>query len=143
LEPVADRPPAPAQQSLQLILARNLISTLSTAAFIVDPRGTVVFYNEAAGEFLGMRYEETGKMPLPEWRAAIEPVDDEGNPVPADELPITVALRERRPVHMTNRIRGRGSAAERIEMLALPLIGTEDQHEGAVGVFWLHLDAPE
>jgi PAS domain-containing protein len=136
---VADRPTAPAQQSLQLILARNLISTLATAAFIVDTSGTVVFYNEAAGEFLGMHYEETGKMPLSEWRTAIDAVDDEGRPLPPDELPITIALRERRPVHTTSRIRGGGPEHERIEMLALPLIGTEDQHEGAVGVFWLDL----
>jgi PAS domain-containing protein len=136
---VADRPSAPAQQSLQLILARNLISTLSTAAFIVDPDSTVVFYNEAAGEFLAIHYEETGKMPLSEWRAAIEAVDERGEPIPPDELPITIALRERRPVHTTTRVRARESPHERIEMLALPLIGTEDQCEGAVGVFWLHL----
>jgi PAS domain-containing protein len=140
---VADRPSAPAQQSLELILARNLISTLSTAAFIVDPQSTVVFYNEAAGEFLGIRYEETGKMPLSDWRAAIEPVDEQDRPLSPDELPITVALRERRPVHTTNRIRGGESDHRQIEMLALPLIGTEDQCAGAVGVFWLHLGPPE
>jgi PAS domain-containing protein len=139
---VADRPTAPAQQSLQLILARNLISTLSTAAFIVDTRDTVVFYNEAAGEFLGMHYEETGKIPLSDWRAAIDPVDEHDRPVPADELPVTIALRDRRPVHMTNRIRRGRTEHQQIEMLALPLIGTEDQCEGAVGVFWLHLDPP-
>jgi PAS domain-containing protein len=135
---VADTRSAPAQQSLQLILARSLISTLSTAAFIVDPGGTVVFYNEAAGDFLGMHYEETGKIPLSDWRAAIAPVDRRGRPIPADQLPITVALRERRPVHTTTRILGGGPEHEQIEMLALPLIGTSDQHEGAIGVFWLH-----
>jgi PAS domain-containing protein len=139
---VADPASAPAQQSLQLILARNLISTLSTAAFIVDPQGMVAFYNEAAGDFLGLHYEETGKMPLSDWRAAIDPVDADGGPVPHEDLPISVALRERRPVHTTSRIRGGGPQHEQIEMLALPLIGTSDQHEGAVGVFWLHQGQP-
>ena len=132
-----DERTAPAQQSLQLILARNLISTLSTAAFIVDTEETVVFYNEAAGAFLGMHYEETGKLPLHEWRAAIGATDGE---IPDDQLPITVALRERRPIHITSRVRPAGGAERSIEMLALPLIGTEDQHEGAIGVFWLHVD---
>jgi PAS domain-containing protein len=133
---VADRQTAPAQQSLQLILARNLISTLATAAFIVDTTETVVFYNEAAAEFLGIHYEETGKLPLSEWRTAIEPVDDDGRPVPPDELPVSIALRERRPVHRTTSIRASGANHERAEMLALPLIGTEDQCEGVVGLFW-------
>jgi PAS domain-containing protein len=135
---VADTRSAPAQQSLQLILARSLISTLSTAAFIVDPGSTVVFYNEAAGDFLGMHYEETGKIPLADLRAAIGAVDKRGRPIPDDQLPITVALREQRPVHKTTRILGGGPEHEQIEMLALPLISAADRHEGAVGVFWLH-----
>jgi PAS domain-containing protein len=117
---VADRGTAPAQQSLQLILARNLISTLSTPAFIVDPSATVVFYNEAAGDFLGMHYEETGKMPLEEWR-----------------LPLIEELCGRRPLHRTASVRAADGTDREVEVLALPLIGTEDEHEGAVGVFWL------
>ena len=134
---MAEERTAPAQQSLQLILARNLISTLSTAAMIVDPDETVVFYNEAAGEFLGMRYEETGKLSLSDWREAIGAAE---GAIPEEQLPITVALRERRPVHLTTRVRPRSGSERSIEMLALPLIGTEDQHEGAIGVFWLHVD---
>jgi PAS domain-containing protein len=117
---VADRGTAPAQQSLQLILARNLISTLSTAAFIVDPDATVVFYNEAAGDFLGVHYEETGRIPLEEWH-----------------LPLTDALCGLRPAHDTATVRDASGDDRRVEVLALPLIGTEGEHEGAVGVFWL------
>lgn len=120
---MADRATAPAQQSLQLILARNLISTLSTPAFIVDPGGTVVFYNEPAGDFLGVHYEETGKMPLTEWR-----------------LPLIDAFCGRRPLHTTSSVRAADGEDREIEVLALPLIGTEDEHEGAVGVFWLPED---
>ena len=111
---------APAQQSLQLILARNLISTLSTPAFIVDPSATVVFYNESAGDFLGMHYEETGKVPLDDWR-----------------LPLTEELCGRRPLHTTASVRAADGDDREVEVLALPLIGTEDDHEGAIGVFWL------
>jgi PAS domain-containing protein len=118
---VADRGTAPAQQSLQLILARNLISTLATPAFIVDPSATVVFYNESAGDLLGVHYEETGKVPLSEW-----------------QLPLAEALTGRQPVHTTSCVRGADGEQHEVEVLALPLIGTEDQQEGAVGVFWLH-----
>jgi len=116
---VADRGTVPAQQSLQLILARNLISTLSTPAFIVDTNATVVFYNEAAGDFLGVRYEETGKVPLDDW-----------------QLPLRDALTGRQPLHTTWRVRQADGDEHQVEVLALPLIGTEDEPEGCVGVFW-------
>ena len=37
------------QRPLELILARNLLASLSTPALLTDAEGTVVFYNEAAG----------------------------------------------------------------------------------------------
>ena len=49
-----------AQRPLELILARNLMSALSTPAFLVDEGGVLVFYNEAAGTLLGKRFEELG-----------------------------------------------------------------------------------
>ena len=38
----------PGQQPLELILARNLVSIISLAAFLVDVEGDIVFYNDAA-----------------------------------------------------------------------------------------------
>ena len=46
------------QRPLQLIHARNLMTGLSTPAFLVDADGIVVFYNDAAGALLGRRFEE-------------------------------------------------------------------------------------
>jgi len=135
---VTDPRSAPAQQSLQLILSRNLISTLSTAAFIVDPDRTVVFYNEAAGDFVGMSYEETGKIPLSELRAALAPVDSEGRPIDAAELPVAIAVREQQPVHETHRVRPAQGEERSVEILALPLIGPDERHEGTIVVFWPH-----
>ena len=133
---VTDPHSAPTQQSLQLILARNLLSTLSSPAFIVDPDQIVVFYNDAAGNSLGIAYEETGKMPVTEWRARMGSIEANGNPIVEAELPTAVAQRERRPVHTTATVRI-GQEDERVlEMLALPLIGPNDTYEGAVGIFW-------
>ena len=42
-----------AQKPLELILARNLLSSISTPAFLVSDHGTLMFYNEAAGALLG------------------------------------------------------------------------------------------
>ena len=54
--------PAPPQRPIELILARNLLSTISTAAFLVDRAGDIVYFNDGAGELLGRRFEETGAL---------------------------------------------------------------------------------
>lgn len=122
-------------QPLQLILARNLLSSLSTAAFLVDAEGRLLFFNEAAGVLLGRRYEETGQMAAADWTATFGPFDDEGAPIPYDKVPLTVALRGNRPSHGGYRIRSAGGAEHLIEASALPIVGDNNFH-GAIVVFW-------
>src|SRR4051812_36033699 len=45
------------QKPLELILARNFLTSLSTPAFLVDRSGALIFYNEAAGAMLGISFE--------------------------------------------------------------------------------------
>lgn len=120
---------------LQLILARNLLSSLSTAAFLVDAEGNVLFFNEAAGAMLGRRYEETGKMLAGEWTSTFGPFDDDNRPIPFDDLPLTAALRGNRPAHAGFRIRSATGVEHQIEASALPIIGDSSFH-GAMVVFW-------
>ena len=63
------------QKPLELILARNLMSALSTPAFLVDEGGVLVFYNEAAGALLGKRFEELGTVGAEEWGSLFGPFD--------------------------------------------------------------------
>ena len=49
-----------AQKPIELILARQLATTLAMATFLVDPDGTLVFYNEPAERLLGLRFEIGG-----------------------------------------------------------------------------------
>ena len=87
------------QKPLELILARNLMSALSTPAFLVDEGGVLVFYNEAAGALLGKRFEELGTVGAEEWGSLFGPFDKAGEPIPYDELPLVVAVRNGRPAH--------------------------------------------
>ena len=41
-------------------MARGFTSHLATPAFLVDDTGHVIFFNEAAGELLGVHFEEAG-----------------------------------------------------------------------------------
>ena len=124
-----------AQRPLELILARNLLSSLSTAAFLVDERGCVVFYNEAAGEMLGRRFEECGPMSAEQWGTTHGPFDEEGQPIPLAELHLTEGLMQGRPGHSCFHIRSLEGGDHLIEAAAMPIVATGGQR-GAMVFFW-------
>jgi PAS domain-containing protein len=124
------------QRPLELILARNLLSTLSTPAFLVNRPGDVVFYNEAAGMLLGQRFEERGVMRAAEWVETFGPLDDGDQPIPVEQQPLTTALRDNRPGHAHHRIRSIGGAVHAVEVSAVPVIGA-DGSQGAMVFFWV------
>jgi PAS domain S-box-containing protein len=123
------------QKPIELILARNLMAGLSTPAFLVDAGGVIVFYNEAAGKLLGVRFEEFGRAAPERWGTEFGPFDKDGNAIPYDQLPITLALREGRPVHDHFKIRSADGAERDIEVSAMP-IQTTGGRQGAMAVFW-------
>jgi PAS domain-containing protein len=124
-----------AQKPLELILARNFLTSLSIPAFLVDESGTLVFYNEAAGGLLGISFEESGRMPADEWSHAVGPFDGDGKPIPIEELPPTRALRRGRPAHGAFTVRSVKGDAYEIESTALPIVA-EGGQEGAMIFFW-------
>jgi PAS domain-containing protein len=87
------------QRPIELILARNLLSSLSTPAFLASGPGEIIFYNEAAGAMLGQRFEETGKMSPEEWTSRFGPLAEDGKPIPLEEQALTIALRANRAGH--------------------------------------------
>ena len=123
-----------AGQPLDLILARNLMSVLETPAFMVDTEGVLIFYNDAAGALLGKRFEETGRLTREQWND-IGPVDRAGNPIPSQDLPLSVALREGRPAHGRFNICTDSRAILEVETSAVPLVSGGTFH-GAMVVFW-------
>jgi PAS domain-containing protein len=124
------------QRPLELILARNLLSTLSTPAFLVNQPGDIVFYNEAAGMLLGRRFEENGAMSAGDWLEAFGPFDEDGNAIPLERQPLTNALRQNRPGHARHRIRSlAGDAEHLVEVSGVPVIGN-DGFLGAMIFMW-------
>jgi PAS domain-containing protein len=125
----------PAEEPLELILARNLVSIVTLAAFLVDVDGQIAFYNEAAARIVGRSFEETGTLAREEWNARFGPFDEHGAPLRSDQLPLAMALREGRPVFGRFHIRGEAGLLD-IEAGALPLVGPAGYH-GAIVVFWV------
>ena len=129
-QPLAD----PTGQPLELILARNLVSLLTLAAVLIDVDGAIVFFNDAAAEFFGGLFEETGAVPLGRWRQEVGPFDENEQHLPTANLPVTRAFRDGRPGFGNFHIRG-GSGLVEVEVVALPLVGSVGLH-GAMVMFW-------
>ena len=123
------------QRSLQLILARNLLASLHTPAFLIDGTGEIVFYNEACGGILGRRYEESGPMPALEWTATFGPFNDDGTPTAYSELGLTQAVTGDRAAHATYAIRSLTGNEHTVEVSAVPIQG-ENGFNGAMVFFW-------
>jgi PAS domain-containing protein len=123
------------QRPLELILARNLMSALSTPAFLVDEGGVLVFYNEAAGMLLGKRFEELGTVGAAEWGSLFGPFDEGGEPIPYDELPLVTAVRSGRPAHAEYVIRSSDGASHSVEVSAFPIL-TAHGSQGGIAIFW-------
>jgi PAS domain-containing protein len=125
------------EHNLVLILARGLASSIATPMFLVDPEGTLVYFNEAAEGILGQTYAESGAMSPEEWGTAFRPEDPEtGDKVDPQSLPLTVALSEQRPAHRKLAITGMDGERRLINITALPFFARTDEFVGAVAIFW-------
>ena len=124
------------QMEIEVILARHLAEYLAMPIFIVNPEGDLIFYNEPAEAILGQSYNETGIMPASKWATVFHPVDQDGKPIPPEELPLVIALTKHHPAHKTFWIRGLDGIAREIEVTAFPLIGQADRFLGGMAIFW-------
>ena len=111
------------QKPLELILARNLLTSLSTLALLVDHEAVLVFYTtRAAAAVLGRSFEDAGRMTAEQWSAAFGPLDRDDEPIEVDRLAITKAIRGGRPAHGKFRIGvGAGERAS-AEASAFPIV---------------------
>src|SRR4051794_26004743 len=123
-------------KNLILIVARELASNLATPVFVIDARGLVVFFNETAEAMIGRTYSETGDLSAEQWRALFAPQRPDGTPLPLDELPSAIALRERRPAHETFTAEGPDGVRREVAATGLPLFTRGREFVGVVVAFW-------
>lgn len=129
--------PVPTGESrpVEIVLARGLIANLNTPACVVDISGALIYYNDAAGELLGVRFEEAGAMTAAQWSAMFVSHDEAGAPLALDELPLSMALGEERATHRRLRMTTPRTDALTIEISAFPIVGNAGIC-GAMAVFW-------
>lgn len=125
------------EHNLVMILARGMASAIATPWFLVDPDGTLVYYNEAAEAILGQTYAEAGALKPDEWGTMFQPEDPEtGGAVAPKDLPLSKALQNRVAAHGRLRITGLDEERRDIAVTAFPLFARTDEFVGAVAIFW-------
>lgn len=121
---------------IELILSRQLAEGLSTAIFIVDPEGNLLFYNEPAEGLLGRTFEETGEMPVAVWSTIFKPLDDTGEPYPPEKLPLVQTLANHKPAHGSFWIESLKGDKNKVNVTSLPITARPDRFIGAMAIFW-------
>ncbi len=75
-------------------LTHQLLQALPTAIYTTDAQGRITFYNEAVVSFAGRR-PVLGE----EWCVSWKMFRSDGTPLPHDQCPMAIAIREARPMH--------------------------------------------
>jgi PAS domain S-box-containing protein len=92
--------------------SRDLLQALPAAIYTTDAAGRITFYNEAAVALSGRR----PKLGSDEWCVTWRLYDPDGTPLPHDQCPMAVALKEDRAV------RGKEAIAERPDGTRVPFL---------------------
>jgi PAS domain-containing protein len=121
---------------IQIILIRQLAGYLGLPLLLADPKGDLLFYNEAAEAILGRRFEETGAMPAKTWTSMFTPIDEQGQPIPPEDLPLMIALATQRPAYKRFYIHGLNGVRRHIEVASIPIVGLQGEFLGATSLFW-------
>ena len=126
----------PASKPIQLILARQLASSMATAIMLFDAKGNLVFYNEPAEPILNTRYDETGEIDVDEVLNVVTAADENRRPLSPEERPGWVARLERRPITRTLWMSCNGGAWRRLQATAVPIIAEHGELHGVMQFFW-------
>ena len=125
-----------AQRSIELILFRQLATSLAVPVFLVDEAGDLVFLNEAAERLLGIRFDDIDELPFEVWTTGFRARTAEGELLPPEQTPLVRALQERSPTHQKLHITGNDGVDRALEVTAFPLEGGRGRLIGAVAMFW-------
>ncbi len=125
-----------AQKEVEIILTRHWSSQLVMPVWLMDTEGRLLFYNEPAEALLGQRFEEAGEILLEQVPSMFKTTAEDGSPLPPEDLPIGIALKEQRPAHMRLRYVALNGSWRLAEVTAFPIEGQGGRQLGVVAIFW-------
>ncbi|HUL08464.1 MAG TPA: PAS domain S-box protein [Candidatus Acidoferrum sp.] len=110
---------------------RDVLAAMPVAVYTTDAEGRVTFYNEAAVALAGRRPE----LGSDQWCASWRLYTADGKPLPHDQCPMALALRERRPVRDIEAILERPDGSRlRFLPFPTPLFDANGRLTGAVNM---------
>jgi PAS domain-containing protein len=121
---------------IQIILIRQLAGYLGVPLFLADPNGDLLFYNEPAEAIVGLRFEETGAMPAKTWTSIFKPIDEQGQAIAPEDLPLMISITTRRPAYKRLYLHGMDGVRRHIEVASIPVIGLQGEILGAASFHW-------
>ncbi len=121
---------------MQLILARQLASSLAMPIVIVDATGTLIYWNEPAELLLGLRFEESGEIPASVWQAQFAVTDLERNVIACEDWPLVIALTRHQPVSQKIWVGMPNGSWRQVEWTSVPFIAQGGEFLGVQSVFW-------
>lgn len=119
-----------------LILAREFAAELAVPVLVSDAEGRLVYFNEAAEQVVGRSFAEAGELSASELASTFAVTDDQGERLESAQLPSSIALQERKPVHGTLHMVGLDEVPRTIEVTAIPLLARRDEPVGVMRIFW-------
>jgi len=128
---------------IEIILSRQLADCLTVPVFIVDPEGTLIFYNEPAEQILGKRFQDTGEMRVSDWGNLFYFHDEKGNAILPTELPLAQTINTHKPAHKTFWIKNMENKSFNISVTSIPIIGRSKEFAGALAIFWDNVSSYE
>jgi PAS domain-containing protein len=123
-------------KAVELILLRQLLSRLPLPSTLVDADGTVVYFNPATEQLLGLDRAAIGELPLEQMGELLDPRQPDGSVMDVRDMPIAVALHDRRPQHYRMILHGADGRPHRIVTTAIPLDGQGGILLGSLSFFW-------
>jgi PAS domain-containing protein len=133
-------------KGLPLILAREFAANVAIPIFLVDSDNTLVYYNDAAGVAFGGPFGQTGELRHGQWMPTFNPTRPDGSAYERHEMPLVIALEQRRPSHGVHLVTAPDGRRVLVEFTAVPLFSSPDDFVGALVAFWEAVDqspAPE
>ncbi len=104
---------------------RQLMNALPAAVYTTDTAGRITYFNKAAAELWGYRPD----LDRSEWCGSWKLYWPDGRPLPHDQCPMAVAVKERRPV------RGAEAIAERPDGTRVPFLPFPTPIYNSAGTF--------
>jgi PAS domain-containing protein len=124
-------------KAVELILLRQLLSRLPLPATLVDAEGVVVYMNPASERMLGWELADYGEdLPFSRVPELLDPRRPDESRMEAQDMPLSMALHDRRPQQSRMIIHDRGGTPHRIVTTAIPLDGQGGILLGAMNFFW-------